>query len=124
MPGAKGRWSWLPPETMAQRPSSTPPLTPIPWSSALADRTTTASAYPNARKLARDAQGTLHQVWHARSGDQYQILYATSGDGGATWQIPQVVFNSSAESYSPSLAIDGNSAYIVFASKAGAASYQ
>jgi len=84
----------------------------------------TASGYGNARKLARDASGVLHLTWHGGEGGQYRVLYAVSSDDGASWSAPEVVFASSAETYHPSLGVDGNYVYLVFPSKDGAANYQ
>ena len=84
----------------------------------------TASGYGHARKLARDASGTLHLAWHGREGSQYQVRYATSSDDGMTWSVPQVVFASTAETYHPSLAVDDTNVYVVFPSKEGATLFQ
>ncbi len=84
----------------------------------------TASGYANARKLARDSNGILHLAWHTQEGAQYRVLYAASGDGGVTWSAPQVVFESSAETYQPAMTIDSNYVYLAFPSKAGAVNYQ
>ncbi len=84
----------------------------------------TASGYAHARKLARDASGTLHTVWHGRDGGPYRVLYATSTDNGASWSTPQVVFASSTETFHPALAIDNTTAYVAFPSKEGSAKYR
>jgi thermitase len=84
----------------------------------------TASGYAHARKLARDASGNLHWVWHSRDGDQYQVLYITSSDDGASWSQPEVVFQSSAETYHPALAVDESNVLVVFPSRDGASNYQ
>jgi thermitase len=84
----------------------------------------TASGYAHARKLARDADGTLHLVWHSKHGNQYRVLYAASEDGGVTWSAPEVVFTSSAETFHPALALDGEYIYVVFPSKDGATVYR
>jgi subtilisin family serine protease len=81
-----------------------------------------ATGYAHARKLVRDGD-TLHWVWHGRDGGQYQVLYATSIDDGITWSTPQVVFGSSAEVYSPALAMDGSNLYVAFASKHSSSYY-
>jgi PKD repeat protein len=84
----------------------------------------TASGYAHARKLARDSQGILHLVWHGWDGGQYRVLYATSGDGGASWSSPEVVFASSAETYHPALAIGGGNVYVALPSKHGSSRYR
>ena len=95
----------------------------VPPSGGLVADDPTATGYPNARKLVRDAGGTLHLAWHGRSGGQYSILYSTSNDGAA-WSAPQVVFASDAETYNPTLAVDGSSVYIAFPSKDGSGAYR
>jgi len=84
----------------------------------------TASGYAHARKLARDASGTLHLVWHGWDAGQYRVLYATSTDNGASWSAPQVVFASNAETFHPALAVDNTTAYVAFPSKVGSANYR
>ncbi len=84
----------------------------------------TASGYAHARKLARDANGALHLAWHSKDGSQYRVLYAASEDGGATWSAPAVVFASSAETFHPALAVDGEYIYIVFPSKDSSTVYR
>ena len=83
-----------------------------------------ASGYAHARKLARDASGNLHLVWHSKLGAQYQVLYATSGDGGATWSDTEVVFSSSAETFHPALATDGSNLFVAFPTKQGSNKYR
>ncbi len=82
-----------------------------------------ASGYPNARKIVRDASGFLHLVWHARSGGQYRVLYA-SGSDGIAWNPTQVIFASSAETYNPTVATDGTTLYVAFPSKDGSSRYR
>ncbi|HKZ82931.1 MAG TPA: S8 family serine peptidase [Anaerolineae bacterium] len=84
----------------------------------------TASGYAHTRKLARDADGTLHLAWHSKDGSQYRVLHAASEDDGATWGAPEVVFASSAETFHPALAVDGEYIYVVFPSKDGATVYR
>jgi PKD repeat protein len=84
----------------------------------------TASAYAHTRKLARDAGGTLHLAWHGQEGSQYRVLYATSTDGGQSWNAPQTVFASSAETYHPALGLGSGYVYVAFPSKEGASYYQ
>ncbi len=83
-----------------------------------------ASGYAHARKLARDANGALHLVWHGKDSGQYRVLYATSNDGGVSWSSPQVIFASSAETFHPALAVGGGDVYVAFPSKDGSANYQ
>jgi thermitase len=84
----------------------------------------TASGYAHARKLARDAGGALHLAWHGSSGGQYRVLYAVSHDDGATWSAPEIVFQSSAETFHPTLAVDSSYVYIAYPSKANSSNYQ
>ena len=84
----------------------------------------TATGYANSRKLVRDASDNLHFVWHSRSGGQYRVLYMSSSDGGANWSAPQVVFESSAETFHPALAMDASNIYVAFPSMDGSANYQ
>ncbi len=84
----------------------------------------TATGYAHARKLARDANGTLHLAWHGRDGGQYRVLYASSNDGGLTWSPSQVVFETGAETFHPALAVDGSYVYLVFPSKDGSSNYR
>jgi len=84
----------------------------------------TASGYAHARKLARDVSGTLHLVWHSRDGEQYRVLYATSSDGGVTWIGPDIVFESSAETYHPALAVDETTIYVAFPTKHNSSRYR
>jgi thermitase len=85
----------------------------------------TATGYAHARKVARDGNGKLHWVWHTQEDGQYQVLYATSEDGGQTWTTPpEVVFSSSAETYHPALAVDDAHVYVAFPSKHGSATYR
>ncbi|MBI3969860.1 MAG: S8 family serine peptidase [Chloroflexi bacterium] len=100
--------------------NDTTPTTPPPG---LFSDDLTASGYAHARKLARDAHGTLHLTWHGRSGSQYQVLYATSSDG-QTWSAPEVVFQSSAGTFHPALAVDGSSVYVAFPSLDRATRYR
>jgi hypothetical protein len=79
-----------------------------------------ASGYAHARKLARDAGGDLHLVWHSQNNTQYQVNYATSNDGGATWSSPEIVFSSPDETYHPAIAVDEANIYVAFPSKSGA----
>ena len=83
-----------------------------------------ASGYAHARKLARDASGKLHLAWHGRLSGQYQVLYATSADGGVTWTPAQLVFSSAAETFHPAIALDGSYVYIAFPTKEGSANYR
>ncbi len=84
----------------------------------------TASGYGHARKLARDANGTLHLTWHGRDGDRYRVRYASSIDGGANWSSPQVVFQSSSETFHPALAVDDTYVYVVFPSLDSSSRYR
>jgi thermitase len=81
------------------------------------------SGYAHARKLARDASGALHLAWHGKDGEQYRVLYATSNDDGESWIGPQVVFQSTAETYHPALAVDRSNVYIAFPSMHGSTHY-
>ncbi|HSR32737.1 MAG TPA: S8 family peptidase, partial [Anaerolineae bacterium] len=84
----------------------------------------TATGYAHARKVARDGSGKLHWVWHTQADGLYQVLYATSIDGGQTWtNPPDVVFSSNAETYHPALAVDETRVYVAFPSKHGSATY-
>ncbi len=84
----------------------------------------TATGYAHARKLAREANGTLHLVWYGKDNGQYRVLYATSSDNGTSWSSPQVVFASSAETFHPALAVDEVYVYVAFPSKDGAPVYR
>jgi subtilisin family serine protease len=97
--------------------ATTPPATGFIIDSPL------ATGYANARKIVRDAAGTIHVVWHGKSGGQYQILYSSSVDSVA-WTPASVVFSSSAETYNPALTTDGSNLFVAFASMSGAAKYQ
>ncbi|HSR33108.1 MAG TPA: sialidase family protein, partial [Anaerolineae bacterium] len=83
-----------------------------------------ASAYANARKLARDASGGLHLVWDRQDGDQYQVVYASSTDDGLTWSSAEMVFTSPEETYQPALALDGSHLHLAFASLQDSARYR
>ncbi len=78
-----------------------------------------ASAFAHARKLARDRFGVLHLVWHSRSGDGYEVLYANSTDNGTTWSAAEVLFQSFAETYHPAMTVDDEKVYVAFPSRAG-----
>ena len=84
----------------------------------------TATGYANARKLVRDASDNLHFIWHSESSGQYQVLYASSNDGGTNWNPPQVVFESAAETYHPALTIDQSNLYVAFPSMDGSSNYR
>jgi hypothetical protein len=90
-----------------QRAVTGSPL-PTPPPTGLFSTDQAASSYAHARKLVRDAAGTLHLAWHTAEGGQYRVVTASSADDGATWSAPQVVFSSAAETYSPSLVTDGS----------------
>ena len=77
----------------------------------------TASGYAHARKLARDASGTLHLIWHTKDGSTYRVRYATSTDNGVSWTLQPDVFSSTLETYHPALAIDDTNLYVAFPSK-------
>jgi thermitase len=106
------------------RRALTADTSPTPLPGGLFATSPIASAYANARKLVRDAGGDLHLVWHRQDGDQYQVVSATSTDGGLTWSAPQVVFSSADETYQPALALDGTHLDLVFSSLQGAAHYR
>jgi VCBS repeat-containing protein len=82
-----------------------------------------AAGYAHARKLARDANGDLHLVWHAWNGTNYQVLYTTSSDG-VDWATPEVVFESADETYHVALAMDDANIYVAFPSLHGSTTYQ
>jgi protocatechuate 3,4-dioxygenase beta subunit len=84
----------------------------------------TASGYAHARKLARDASGRVHLVWHGKEGGQYRVFYAYSDDDGAHWSPSQVVFGSSAETFHPALAVDDTQVHVAFPSKDGSSFYR
>jgi subtilisin family serine protease len=83
----------------------------------------TASGFDNTRKLARDINGKLHLTWHAGDGSLHQVMYATSIDDGVTW-TKDVVFESSAKSFHPALAIDDSNVYIAFPTQNAASIYE
>jgi thermitase len=85
----------------------------------------TASGYGHARKIARDADGTLHLAWHSNDGENFQVLYATlANTPGATWTEPEVVFGSPAETFHPALALDQDYVYVAFPSLSGATKFR
>jgi thermitase len=106
------------------RRALTADTSPTPLPDGLLATDPIASAYANARKLVRDAAGDLYLVWHRQEGDQYQVVSATSTDGGLTWSAPQVVFSSADETYQPALALDGTHLHLAFSSLQGAAHYR
>ena len=61
---------------------------------------------------------------HGQTGGEYQVLYASSADNGATWTAPEPIFTSTAETYHPALALDGSQVYVAFPTKDGSDQYR
>ena len=85
----------------------------------------TASGYAHARKLVRDASGTLHVIWHTQDGNLYRIRYATSSDNGAHWDPQEDVYSNPLETYHSALAADAQNLYVAIPRRSAAgAPYQ
>ncbi|HYL66811.1 MAG TPA: hypothetical protein VEU72_06620 [Nitrosopumilaceae archaeon] len=56
----------------------------------------------------------VYAVWQAKTTGNYQIIFAKSTDGGATFSIPGNLSNSTGDSSYPKIAISGNNIYIVW----------
>lgn len=97
---------------------------PAPGIAPLTTSSQSGSGYANARKLVREDDGTLHLVWHSKAGDQFQVLHASSGDGGESWTGPHLVFASTAATYHPALALGGGYLYLAFPSLEGSSFYR
>jgi hypothetical protein len=59
--------------------------------------------------IAMDNSGNLHVVWQDNSPTHWEIYYATSTDGGATWSTPVIITGDDYISEYPDIAIDSSS---------------
>ena len=57
--------------------------------------------------IAIDSNNHIHVVWHDYTPGNYEIFYKKSTDGGATWTLTRLTWNSSL-SYNPAVAVDSN----------------
>ncbi len=58
-------------------------------------------------KIARSPGGLLYVAWSDKRNGHWDIFYTASSDGGATWVPPEVVYETTGESYNPSLVVVG-----------------
>jgi len=56
----------------------------------------------------------VYVVWQAKTTGKYQIIFAKSTDGGATFSTPANVSNNTGDSSYPKIATSGNNIYIVW----------
>ena len=54
-------------------------------------------------------------VWQGKTTGKYQIIFAKSTDGGATFSTPVNISNNSGDSSFPKIAISGNNLYVTWA---------
>ncbi len=73
-----------------------------------------------AHPLAADEAARVHLVWYEQSGERRQVHYRRSPDGGSTWEPALRLSAPGNWSEHPSLAVSGNSVYVVWHSRAGA----
>lgn len=65
--------------------------------------------------VAVDSTGIVHVVWRDTSYGNTEILYKRSSNHGFSWSAPTRLTWSSANSYSPAVAVDsGNGVHVVF----------
>lgn len=57
----------------------------------------------------------VYVVWQAKDTGKYQILFAKSTDGGATFGTPVNISNNSGASTFPKVLVSGNNIYVVWA---------
>lgn len=60
------------------------------------------------RKLAVDPQGRVHAVWTRIEGNQYDLYYAHSDDGGQSWSNPRDIAPSTLPLIGPNIAVDAD----------------
>lgn len=60
------------------------------------------------RKLVVDPQGRVHAVWTQASGNQYDLYYAASEDGGQSWSAPRDIAPSALPLLGPNIAVDAD----------------
>ena len=56
----------------------------------------------------------VYAVWQAKTTGKYQIIFAKSTDGGATFSIPANLSNATGDSSYPKIATSGNNIYITW----------
>jgi predicted secreted protein with PEFG-CTERM motif len=56
----------------------------------------------------------VYVVWQAKTTGKYQIIFAKSTDGGATFSTPANISNNSGDSSYPKIAVFGNNVYITW----------
>ncbi len=54
-------------------------------------------------------------VWQGKATGKYQIIFAKSTDGGATFSTPVNISNNSGDSSFPKIAVSGNNLYVTWA---------
>ena len=57
----------------------------------------------------------VYVVWQATTNGKYQIIFAKSTDGGATFGTPANISNNSGDSSFPKITVSGNNVYIAWA---------
>jgi chitodextrinase len=93
---------------------------PVQVSDGLFSTNNSATGYAHARKIVRDSNGSLHIIWHTKEGTDYRIRYATSNDGGQTWNPEESdVFSNTLETYHPAIATDGQNLFVAIPSRSG-----
>jgi len=70
-------------------------------------RLTWNSGYSEFPSIATDSSGNIHVVWDDYTPGNYEIYYKKSTDGGATWSIKRLTWNSGG-SCDPTIAIDSS----------------
>ena len=83
----------------------------------------TGSGYAHARKLAREAGGKLHLVWHTQESGIYRVRHATSSDNGASWSLEPDVYSGSLETYHPAVALDDQYLYVAYPQRTNSTSF-
>ena len=57
----------------------------------------------------------VYVVWQAKTTGKYQIIFAKSTDGGATFSTPVNISNNSGDSTFPKITVSGNNIYVTWA---------
>ncbi len=90
----------------------------VTWSANRQVNDDAGSADQGRPSLATDSQGHLHLAWQDRRNGNYDIYYATSSNGGATWSTNERVSQDagSADQTAPALAVknDGSQVYVAW----------
>jgi len=77
------------------------------------DNETSLASYNNAWCVAA-YQDTVHVVWHDDRDGNYEIYYKRSDDGGMTWGTDTRLTDEPNGSYTPSVAVTGQSIHVVW----------